>query len=241
MIMGPGTISTPRYLRSQQLEPLVAVELSESDLRLLHMAVSILLDYPTEERYAHFEQIEAEIQGLDPLVRDHLQRFLDHAREVGQYELAKTYVDTFDRKRRCSLYLSYFLTGDTRKRGSALVAFIEAMRAGGFEVARRELPDYLPLVLEFSALGDREIADSLLGAHREGIEVMRSALTSLDCPYTDLVSAISMSLPPITEEVREAYLQLITAGPPSEMVGATALGPLEPFRPAGAANMEVSQ
>jgi|SRR5690625_53314 len=222
------------FIRAPALTPLEPVRLSDEDRVVAHMAASVLLDYPEADRTPSYPLVREAVAHLRPPVRQRFWTFLDHAEEVGQQALAAHYVETFDQKRRCSMYLSYFLTGDTRKRGAALVRFIEAYRAAGWEMERPELPDFLPVVLEFSARGDAQIAAGLLGSHREGIEVLRSALTSLASPYAQVVEAVCLTLPPVTDKVRDKYLQLITAGPPSEMVGLNAMGPLEPFAPGGA-------
>ena len=227
------------FIRAPELTPLKPVRVSDRERALAHMAASILLDYPTAERLAAYGTVRDAVEDLPGPVRERLWGFLDHAAAVGDEALAQDYVATFDLKRKCSMYLSYFLTGDTRKRGTALVRFVEAYRAAGWEVHRPELPDFLPLVLEFSARGDAGIAAGLLGSHRQGIEVLRSALTSLDSPYALVVEAVCLTLPPVTDEVRDRYLELITSGPPTEMVGLNAMGPLEPYAPGGAAHTEV--
>ena len=138
---------------------------------------------------------------------------------------------TFDLKRKCSLYLTYFATGDTRKRGTALVTIKYAYRAAGWEFDADELPDYLPTVLEFSALCEDAIADALLASHREGIEVLRAALEAMDSLWAGVVRAVTQSLPPIDTATRERYLDLISAGPPAETVGFSFLGSLPPYSP----------
>lgn len=227
------------FIRAPELTPLKPVRVSEEERAVAHMAASVLLDYPTAERLAAYGTVRDAVADLPGPVRERLWGFLDHAAAVGDEALAQDYVATFDLKRKCSMYLSYFLTGDTRKRGTALVRFVEAYRAAGWEVDRPELPDFLPIVLEFSALGDAEIAGGLLGSHRQGIEVLRSALTAMSSPWAAVVEAVCLTLPPVTDEVRDRYLELITSGPPTEMVGLNALGPLEPYSPGGTAQMEV--
>ena len=219
------------FIPTSHLKETASVSVTVEQRQLIHMAASILLDYPVPERYAHFPLIRDEIYSakLPTPVLNQLARFLEAPHVATLQELEKHYVSIFDLKRRATMYLSYYLTGDTRKRGTALVRFTEAYRAGGCEVDRDELPDYLPMVLEFSATGDTQIAGELLSSHREGIELLRTTLESSSSPYAGLVSALCMTLPAIDQETKERYLRLITDGPPAEMVGATALGPLEPF------------
>lgn len=227
------------FLTAPALAPLRPVPVTDRERSLTAMAASVLLDYPTPERWAALPTVRDGVADLPAPVARRLTAFVDHAATVGRQSLEHAYVDTFDLKRKCSMYLSYFLTGDTRRRGSALVRFVEAYRAGGWAMERNELPDFLPVVLEFTAVGDAELGTALLAAHREGIEVLRSALTQLASPWTGVVEAVSLVLPKPTPDVEDRLLRLITAGPPTEMVGLSALGPLEPFAPAGGAQMEV--
>ena len=131
------------------------------------------------------------------------------------------------------MYLSYFATGDTRKRGTALVTFIEAYRAAGWDFEAEELPDYLPAVLEFSARSEDEIAEALLAAHVEGIEVLRAALEATGSIWAPLVRTITLSLPPVDAATQERVLALVSEGPPTETVGLSFLGNLPPFSPRG--------
>lgn len=224
-------------MKAPLLVPLVPVALDDRGRALAHMAASVLLDYPAPEVLARHDDVRAAAELPAP-VRERLDRFLDAAALAGD-ELAAQYVQTFDLKRKCALYLTYFGAGDTRRRGMALVSFVEAYRAAGWVVEPGELPDYLPTVLEFSALGDPAIGGALLGAHRQGIEVLRSALVGLASPWADVVEAVCLTLPPLDADTERRYRELVSAGPPTEMVGLTAMGPLEPFAPAGAADLEV--
>ena len=213
------------------LAPTPPVPVTAEQRALLHMGVSILLDYPTTERYEQFGLIERELAGtgLPRSLADALQLFFASPLVTDQQTLEKHYVQIFDMKRRATMYLSYYLTGDTRKRGTALVRFTEAYRAGGCEIARDDLPDYLPMVLEFSATGDAQLAGELMSAHREGIELLRTTLEQNSSPYAGPVQALCMTLPLISPQTKERYLRLITEGPPAELVGVSAQGPLEPF------------
>ncbi len=140
-------------------------------------------------------------------------------------ELQQDYVSTFDLKRRCCLYLSYYLNGDTRRRGMALWRFQETYRLGGFAVLGGELPDFLPVLLEFGAEGgDAEAAAlSLLEEHRQGIEVLLAALERHGSIYAGVVAAVAATLPTLTSAQRAAAELLVAQGPPAEQVG------LEPF------------
>lgn len=211
-----------------------SVPLTDRERTVTHMAASVLLDYPSVERRAQYETVRAAVvDTLTGAIRDDFETFFDATDALGQHELEAHFAATFDLKRKCCPYLSYYATGDTRNRGMALVRFSEAYRAAGWQPFEDELPDYLPMVLEFSAVSDSPIAGQLLASHRDGIEVLRAALETFASPYRHVVAAVCRSLPELDEETRDRYKRLVTEGPPTELVGLTFLGNLEPFTPAG--------
>lgn len=215
--------------RGPQPDHLAPVATTAAQRRTAHMAASLLLAYPDEDVLAAVDAVRASAPGLPAPVRERLEAFCDVLTTPGGpglRELQARYVATFDLKRKCSMYLSYYAAGDTRRRGTALVAFVEAYRAAGWEVTGSELPDYLPTVLEFSARttgDDATIAAGLLASHRDGIEVLRTALESARSPWTGVVEAVCLTLPPLDERTQQRYVELVTAGPPAELVG------MEPF------------
>ncbi|WP_233197455.1 nitrate reductase molybdenum cofactor assembly chaperone [Cryobacterium sp. N21] len=208
---------------------IAAVPLTADQGVIAHMAASILLDYPTPERQRQFSLVRSGVVGLPDPLRAAFDAFFTGIAGWNEQQLETHFTATFDLKRKCCPYLTYYAAGDTRRRGMALVRFVEAYRAAGWQVDADELPDYLPMVLEFSALSDSPIAQELLAAHRDGIEVLRSALEKVDSPYAHLVEAVCLSLPLIDDETRERYLNLVNEGPPTETVGMTYLGNLKPF------------
>ena len=204
--------------------------LTEHQRATVHMAASLLLDYPGEESFtARLDAVEQALGApgsLPATVREPLETLVRGARERGQRAMAEHYVATFDQRRRCCLYLSYYAVGDTRHRGAAILAFKEALAATGYEMDRDELPDYLPVVLELSArCGGDEVAQVLLSSHREGLEVLRTALTQATSPYAGLVEAVCLTLPEIDQATAQRVRALVSAGPPTETVGVTDLLP----------------
>lgn len=136
-------------------------------------------------------------------------------------ELAADYVATFDLRRRCCLYLTYFTDGDTRRRGTSLARLKETYRAAGFAPAGGELPDYLPMVLEFaSALAAEGSPDGreLLGTYRPALELLRIALRDRRSPYLDVLEALCVTVPS-PPGAGAAARELAQAGPPVEAVG----------------------
>lgn len=224
-----STVLPPRVTPRRPLpEALAPAVMDAAPRRRVHMIASLLLDYPDDAWFARLDVLSGYITPLPAAVGEPLARFVRAAREAGASDLQQRYVTTFDLKRKCSLYLSYYATGDTRRRGTALVTFLDAYRAAGWEFDAAELPDYLPAVLEFSARSQSAVADALLAAHREGVEVLRHALESLDSPWADIVRAITLSLPKVDQRTRERVAALVNEGPPTETVGLSL--PMPTFR-----------
>ena len=95
------------------------------------------------------------VATLPDAQREPLAEVLDTLEHRDLGALQAEYVDTFDVTRKCSLHLTYFTQGDTRKRGVALVEFKQAYRRAGVEFdTDAELPDHLCVVLEFGAVQD---------------------------------------------------------------------------------------
>ena len=142
---------------------------------LIHRIVAFVLDYPDEELIARLPQLYAATATLGEPVAGQLHALLDHLGSTPLGELTADYVATFDLRRRCCLYLTYYAYGDTRKRGVALLTFKQAYRRGGLELAAQELPDHLCVLLEFAATTDAEVGTRLLLEHRAGLELLRLA------------------------------------------------------------------
>lgn len=219
---------TPRRAMPDALTP---ASLTAAQRQSVHMLASLLLDYPDAVWFERLDIFAEHASALPASVAEPLLRFIGRAREAGASDWQKIYVTTFDLKRKCSLYLSYFATGDTRRRGTALVTFLDAYRAAGWEFEADELPDYLPAVLEFSARSQSEVADAVLSAHREGIEVLRAALEGMDSAWADVVRAVTLSLSKVDQATRERVLALVSQGPPTETVGLSL--PMPTFRKSG--------
>lgn len=190
--------------------------------RTVHMLASVLLDYP-EGLDERLEAARAAIAALPAAIAGPFQGFVGEAARMGERALCEHYVATFDQRRRATLYLSFYTAGDTRQRGAAILAFNEALTAAGMESVRRETSDFLPLVLELSALTDGEVAMRMFAAHREGVETIRAALEQSGSLYVNVLDGLLETLPPLDPDARSRVRELIAYGPPAELVGVGAL------------------
>jgi len=182
-------------------------------------SVSLLLDYPDEELLVRAPLVRSAAQCLPLAIGAPIHDFLDHLESTPLPELQADYVDTFDTRRRCNLFLTYFAHGDTRKRGMALLRFKQAYLQAGFVLDDAELPDHLCVVLEFAATVDQGLGRDLMLDHRAGLELLGLSLRELRSPWVHLIDAVTATLPPLRGDERDAVRRLAAEGPPEEEVG----------------------
>jgi nitrate reductase delta subunit len=198
-----------------------------SDHRVVRQVASRVLEYPTDGLLGEVPLMRsalAECRGCRGV--DDLGPLLDHLAARRLDALQRDYVEVFDLSRKRALHLSYWTDGDTRRRGEVLGRFKTAYRASGVLVSLHgELPDHLPVVLEFAALVDPEAGTALLQEYRASLELIRLALLELGTPYAGALAAVCATLPGESPADRGAAMAMAGAGPPTESVG------LEPFDP----------
>jgi nitrate reductase delta subunit len=155
--------------------------------------LSALLSYPTAELQAAAPEFAAVLaseelmpepirQGLDPLIS---QIAVDDL-----FELQERYVLLFDRTRSLSLHLFEHIHGESRDRGQAMVDLAELYLNNGLAISARELPDYLPLFLEFLSTQSEAEARELLGQPLHIISALATRLMRRDSVYAATLRAL---------------------------------------------------
>lgn len=198
------------------------------DRRVIWQAASLLLSYPDENLSQRLDLVAAAAGTLPAASAEPLLDCVRRLSALDPVDAAVQYVDTFDWRRRRTLFLTYYTAGDTRGRGMALLEFASAYRAAGAVPPGAELPDHLAVVLEFAATVDSDAGFALLAAHRTPIDLLLDGLRKMDSPYAAAVQAVADTLPAATEGDRLAAQRLAMQGPPSEAVG------LDPYPTPGA-------
>ncbi len=192
--------------------------------KLVFGCASVLLSYP-EDCFA--DDLNAVANALCRLPKGRTRVRLEEAQTwlaaMSKMEAATSYVDTFDLHRRRTLHLTYYRHGDTRERGMALTALVDAYRVAGVRIVPGELPDFLPALLELAAV--TPVGAALLAEHRAALETLRADLEKAGSPYADVVAAVTDALGALSRADRDALHRYRAQGPPSERVG------LEPFAP----------
>lgn len=186
---------------------------------------SALLRYPDEELVAALPTIRQALVDSKLPQRKEIVDLIDSWNELTPIELQEQYVATFDLSKKCALHLSWFQYGDRRQRGMVLLKLKRRYMEFEMFPSEDELPDWLPLMLEFAVDAPAPEGVSLLQEWRAAIELIRRGLTETESGYVVLLDLISATLPKLGANVREAVDRLIEEGPPGDEVG------LEPFGP----------
>ena len=127
----------------------------QTDMRLLKV-ISVLMDYPSHELFtddtlSECKAIVMNSRLISPQVRQEIADFIDDMVATGEMESQARYDSLFERGRSLSLWLFEHVHGESRDRGQAMVDLMAQYEEAGFEIGVKELPDYLPMYLEYLA------------------------------------------------------------------------------------------
>ncbi len=153
-----------------------------------------LLAYPTAElRQAapELRAVLAEEGALSAKHRAALGALIDDIERDTLFDAQERYVALFDLGRGCALHLFEHIYGDSRERGQAMVALTDRYRAAGLAVSASELPDYLPLVLEYVSVAQAAESQTLLAEIAHVIEALGARLAKRKSPYAAAMTALA--------------------------------------------------
>jgi nitrate reductase delta subunit len=156
-------------------------------------ALSALLSYPGEDLKAAVGEI-GDVIRAEKLVDVHallaLDLLLDEIGTSDLFALQERYVDLFDKTRQLSLHLFEHVHGESRDRGQAMVDLAALYEKGGLALAANELPDYLPLFLEYLSTRPLEEARGLLRNASHIVAILEERLTSRNSDYAAVFAAL---------------------------------------------------
>ena len=156
-------------------------------------ALSALLTYPTAELVQASGEIRAALDGdkrIPASVRDQLHRLLNEMTAGDLYDLQERYVLLFDRTRSLSLHLFEHVHGESRDRGQAMIDLQNLYAEKGLEIGTSELPDFVPLFLEFLSTQPRADAYELLGQPAHILAALAERLRKRDSSYESVFRAL---------------------------------------------------
>lgn len=161
-------------------------------MRILKV-ISLLLDYPTEDLQVARSELEAVVQAareISPEQRGALQRLLDELGTDELMDVQERYTELFDRGRALSLLLFEHVHGESRDRGQAMVDLMAQYENAGFAIGVRELPDYIPLYLEYLASREEMEAREGLADVAHLLALLAARLEERDSPYAACFRAL---------------------------------------------------
>ncbi len=155
--------------------------------------ISRLMDYPTAELQEHKDELISSIRQSRVISPEQREALVDLTNNIYDRELMdaqEIYTGLYDRGRSLSLLLFEHVHGESRDRGQAMVDLMAQYEAAGFYISVRELPDYIPLFLEYLSEGpDIEAREGLADiAHILGL--LSARLQERDSHYSALFAAL---------------------------------------------------
>lgn len=154
---------------------------------------SALLSYPSEEVVAACDELAAVLDRESLLrkpERAAIQLLIDDLACADLMDAQERYILLFDRTRSLSLHLFEHVHGESRDRGQAMVDLIKVYEDGGYVPTTKELPDFVPLFLEFASTRTPSEAIELIGQPTHVFAALRERLRKRQSPYEAIFSAL---------------------------------------------------
>lgn len=158
-----------------------------------YTALGLLLRYPEEplrDAYPAAARIIDAEPGLRTSLRRRLTQLCDDLAQEDILDLQARYVRLFDQTRSLSLNLYEHVHGESRDRGQAMVELLKLYSAHGLELGARELPDFLPVFVEFLSVLPRAEAGALLAEAAHVLEALQARLKKRRSPYAAVFEAL---------------------------------------------------
>lgn len=155
--------------------------------------LSALLTYPTQELQAAAGEFKAVLRAEKALPASHnaaVEALVDDIAGRDLYDAQERYILLFDRTRSLSLHLFEHVHGESRDRGQAMVDLIKVYEDGGFAPTDKELPDFVPMFLEFAATREPAEARELVEQPGHVFAALRERLAKRQSPYEVVFAAL---------------------------------------------------
>ena len=169
----------------------------------LYRLLSALLCYPEQELLDALPEVEAALADA-PWAADMLEPLTGYLGSHGLIAVQENYVATFDRNRSHSLHLFEHVHGESRDRGQAMVDLLDTYREHGFEPVVSELPDHVPLFLEFLGVIEPGKAQELLDEAIHVLAAIGSRLARNESPYACIFAVLRAQSRVVPREQTEA-------------------------------------
>ena len=156
-------------------------------------ALALLLDYPSESLIAHIKEVREALESegfLTPQSLVQLKNLLDNFESLPLLELQMRYSEVFDNSRAISLHFFEHIHGESRDRGQAMIDLGEEYLAHGFYIERDELPDFIPMFLEFTSCLPVDEARDWLSQPAHVFAALKERLEERDSEYAGIFQVL---------------------------------------------------
>jgi nitrate reductase delta subunit len=162
----------------------------------IYKVLSVLLDYPDQELIDNLPEIKAWIDNNSEINDEEsalLKGYIAQMENKPLMDIQADYVKTFDMSAEHSLHLTHHLFGEENTRLTAIIDLGELYKDYGMQVSEsaKEIPDYLPLVLEFTSGLENDESSEFLSDAKKVFGVLKDNLKEAASPYADLITIIS--------------------------------------------------
>ncbi len=155
--------------------------------------LSKLIDYPDNELMENLDSVIDFVKASSEIEADEketLMEFISWMRIHTSTGIQQTYVETFDMVPEHDLHLTHHIFGDDNGRGPALIDLSEHFKNEGLEVKDGEIPDFLPLLLEYASTLDDMGSRVFLGDAKRIIKIIADNLDEAESPYSKLIRMV---------------------------------------------------
>ena len=166
---------------------------TNNDLAVTLRVLARLLQYPGTEVRAHLQEMRGALHGARVIGRARLAELdalIDGLLAHGPIDTEADYVQLFDCGRATSLHLFEHVHGDSRDRGPAMIDLAKTYEAAGLFLAEGELPDYLPVVLEYASTQPAAQARAFLAEMAHIFNAIFNALEKRESRYASVLGAL---------------------------------------------------
>lgn len=166
-----------------------------------------LMAYPSSSWLSSLEGLNDEVQTLADTPETAAfgtaaRAFMDQALKAPRDEMAQRYVAVFDHTPAASLYMSWHRYGNDRSQGKAMGALNGLYRTAGYEPLKRDMPDYLPVMLEFFSIAPDWACEAGLNGFGPEIAALQKTLADLGAEHAPL---LYLALEPLRQEWPECF------------------------------------
>ena len=166
---------------------------------------AVLLRYPDEDLMAGLSDASEAAETItNEAQRQRCERVIQYLKNTPLLQAQESYTAAFDLNPKLCLNLTYHRWGDGKERGEALAAFTRMYLENGYAPAARELPDYLPMVLEMVSLTDPAALPKAVADCLSDIESIAERLRETESPYAGIMAGVADIFTPLYEKRRRA-------------------------------------